>query len=194
MPTDLSDPQVDGLVSGFPCVSVSALNNSAPQFCDSASATGNGWRAVQGYIKRSRPGWIVLENVKRLSQRREVDKHKKPSDTIVRTMKAMGYRSMVSLINSKEFGLCQSRSRTWLIFVREDCYQELFPGHADSLCASLMAFRLRPCSLETILLGDGGSDPVQKSAPRAARCKAKELKWPKQFEAACERLDRVARL
>lgn len=51
-PTD--SLQVDGLVAGFPCVSVSALNVDPKSFTDQKSATGAGFASIKNYIKNKR--------------------------------------------------------------------------------------------------------------------------------------------
>ena len=101
--------QVDGLVSGFPCTSASALNMCAQGFKDTSSATGGGFKAVKGYIKKFQPQFAVLENVKTLCHSRKVDGGMKPIDFIMAEMTKLGYVTAYDVVNTMTFGLPQSR-------------------------------------------------------------------------------------
>ncbi|CAK9089702.1 Modification methylase BanI (M.BanI) (Cytosine-specific methyltransferase BanI) [Durusdinium trenchii] len=183
-------PEVDGVVSGFPCVSVSALNMCAKSFKDTSGATGCGWKSVRDFMKRNRPGFAVLENVKTLTHTRAIDDYTKPVDMIMKFMAGLGYECMYEVVNSTSYGLPQSRTRCWMIFIRLDSFQALAPRSPDSLLSTFQSFRLQPCALQKLLLD--GNDLEDKSSHRTTQHKAKGLKWHEKFETACGHLGKVS--
>ena len=181
---------MDGVVSGFPCVSVSALNMCAKSFKDTSGATGCGWKSVRDFMKRNRPGFAVLENVKTLTHTRAIDDYTKPVDMIMKFMAGLGYECMYEVVNSTSYGLPQSRTRCWMIFIRLDSFQALAPRSPDSLLSTFQSFRLQPCALQKLLLD--GNDLEDKSSHRTTQHKAKGLKWHEKFETACGHLGKVS--
>ena len=65
--------QVDLLVAGFPCKSVSTLTNTPGSVLDKDCTSGHGFLAVHAYAKKHRPPLILMENVGSLFSRREVE-------------------------------------------------------------------------------------------------------------------------
>eukprot|EP00435_Cladocopium_sp_Y103_P025798 s4234_g6.t1 len=141
-------PKVDGVISGFPCISVSPLNMYDLEFRDTTQATGCGWDSVKKFVRKFRPQWAILENVKSLAHSRKADNYKKPVDHICQVMQKIGYIPAYDVVNTLNFGLPQSRARCWMMFIRADCQVD----QAD-LLGSFRSFMLQPCGLGKVLVG-----------------------------------------
>lgn len=112
--------EVDLLAAGYPCVCLSSLNASPKSFEDAEFATGSGYFAVMGYIKRNKPPLVALENVRGMLQKRKQDNGARPIDIQNKRMHKLGYESSYTLANTCEYGLPQSRNRVWMLYVRKD--------------------------------------------------------------------------
>ena len=178
--------QVDGLVSGFPCTSASCLNMSAQGFQDHSSATGGGFHNVNKYVRRKRPQFCVLENVAALTFSRKVDKGAKPINLIVAEMEKLGYVCTHDLVNTMWYGLPQSRTKLWMMFLRRDAIKNRMSDPCQSLLSTFRNFRLHYCGLSKVLMG--GCDDGQK-IPQGAS--SSRLKWHEKFRAAKEKLGAV---
>lgn len=173
--------QVDGVISGFPCISVSPLNMYDLEFRDTTQATGCGWQSVRQFIRKFRPQWAILENVKSLAHCRKADNYHKPVDHICSVMRKLGYIPAYDVVNTLNFGLPQSRARCWMMFIRADCQHD----QAD-LLGSFRSFMLQPCGLGKVLVG--GHDPVGKFGGIVRHSTNKASKWQKKLEEARKRL------
>lgn len=158
-------------------------------FKDTSSATGCGFKSVTDYVQRSRPQWIAMENVKTLVHARAVDGYKKPIYYILETMKKLGYFSAFDVPNTYSYGLPQSRTRVWMMFIRNDCLAPALT--TGSILQMFRSFQLKACSLERIFLDDC-EVPRGESRQAAMSSKDRELKWPEKFEEAKEKLGAVA--
>lgn len=112
--------EVDLLAAGYPCVCLSSLNVSPKSFEDAEFATGSGYFAVMGYIKRNKPPLVALENARGMLQKRKQDNGARPIDIQNKRMHKLGYESSYTLANTCEYGLPQSRNRVWMLYVRKD--------------------------------------------------------------------------
>ena len=139
-------------------------------------------------MKWSRPQWVILENVKTLLHARKADEGCKPIDHINATMKNMGYLGMHTAANTHCYGLPQSRTRVWMIFIRADA----FSGSSSSLNACFLQFRLGPCSLQTVLQSHGiVHEESAKTQGKDLNLK-KTRKWPEKYKQTREILGGVA--
>ena len=112
--------KVHGFVTGYPCTSISQQNNSQKSFLDKDSKTGAGYDSLVTFV-RKRPGilFILLENVKGMLHARKQFNSEIPMEIQSEQLKQLGFERVFSLLlNSSEFGLAQSRARSWSLFVR----------------------------------------------------------------------------
>lgn len=112
--------KVHGFVTGYPCKSISQQNNSQKSFLDKDSKTGAGYDSLVKFV-RKRPSilFILLENVKGMLHARKQFDSEIPMDIQSQQLKKFGFERVFSLLlNSSEFGLAQSRTRSWSLFVR----------------------------------------------------------------------------
>ena len=65
--------QVDILVAGFPCISLSPLTTTPGSIRDEGCSSGHGWQSVRRYVRQHRPEVILLENVQTLFHRRKAE-------------------------------------------------------------------------------------------------------------------------
>lgn len=155
----------------------------AGAFQDHSSATGGGFHNVSKFVRRKRPQFCVLENVATLTYSRKVDKGKKPIDHIMAEMEKLGYVSIHDLVNTMWYGLPQSRTRLWMMFLRMDAVKHSVGDPRQSLLSTFRNFRMHYCGLGKVLTG--GRDDSQK-VPQSAS--ASRLKWHEKFRAAKEKL------
>ena len=113
-------PEVDVFVAGYPCVSLSTLNNNRQGFEDAESKTGSGYFAAMGFIRQFKPPLVAFENVRTMLQSRQQDGGRRPIDIQNDRMMTYGYDAFYMLCNSCEFGLPQSRNRVWMLYIRKD--------------------------------------------------------------------------
>ncbi|CAK9069495.1 Uncharacterized protein SCF082_LOCUS34789, partial [Durusdinium trenchii] len=175
--------RVDGLVSGFPCISVSPLNMDPKGFKDTSSATGCGFKSVTDYVQRSRPQWIAMENVKTLVHARAVDGYKKPIYYILETMKKLGYFSAFdAAMSSKDrelkwpekFEEANEKERVDKMLLRIRSEKLLLPERELAIlavaCVDLQVnFGMDPCKEELVDQNfDRGT--FLRSNPKLANC------------------------
>lgn len=65
--------QVDILVAGFPCVSISPLTTTPGSVMDGSCQSGLGFKSVESYCKKHLPPMVLLENVGSLFHQRTVE-------------------------------------------------------------------------------------------------------------------------
>ena len=123
----LPSAEVDGIVAGYPCQSISAQNTKPQSFRDKRSATGSGFHAFSKYVEKN-PSvqWALLENVRQMMHTRRQFQNERPMEIQTKLMEQLGFVCCFSLLlNSYNFGLAQSRTRAWVLYVRQTNLQLL---------------------------------------------------------------------
>lgn len=100
-------PDHDVLLAGFPCQPFSIIGNRLG-FDD---IRGTLFFEIARILKVKKPSLFVLENVKQLSRHN----HGKTLDTILNTLKELGYLVYWDVLNALDFGLPQKRERTIIV-------------------------------------------------------------------------------
>ena len=108
------------MIIGYPCKSVSSQNGSAASFKDTKSKTGAGFKALKDYVRYARPRVVVAENVATMCHKRSKFGGEIPIDVQNKAFAAMGYAHYHELVSSRHFGLCQSRTRCWAVYILEN--------------------------------------------------------------------------
>lgn len=114
-------PPCDLYVCGFPCQPFS-VSGSLKGTDDSR---GTVFWACLSYIRTQRPRWFVLENVRNLVhfQRGTV------FESILRALHDLpGYTTSHAVLNTKDFGVPQSRNRVYIVGVRDSEVPFVFPS------------------------------------------------------------------
>ena len=113
--------QALGLAAGYPCRTISAQNPKQKSFKDRSSSTGCGFHSTMKYIERS-PELVfaLLENVQAMFFYRKQFGDECPMQIQTEAMRKLGFKAAFSMcVNSSEYGLAQSRSRAWVLYIRE---------------------------------------------------------------------------
>jgi DNA (cytosine-5)-methyltransferase 1 len=111
-------PKHDLMTAGVPCQSWSIAGSNLG-FDDDR---GQLWNDTIFLLKSSQPKAFIFENVKGLADPR----NKKNLEYILNRIEQAGYFARCYLLNSKDYGLIQSRVRLYIIGFREKKYFERF--------------------------------------------------------------------
>lgn len=122
-------PDFDLLVGGFPCQAFSMAGRRRG-FSD---PRGNLFFAIARVLEQKRPRFLLLENVKGLLSHQKGETFQ----TILTILDELGYDLQWQVLNSKGFGVPQSRQRVYLVgHLAKTCRPEIFPltGEAGPSC------------------------------------------------------------
>jgi len=109
-PNDLED--FDLLTGGFPCQSFSVAGNMKGEI----DPRGSLFYEIIRIAEVKKPKYMLLENVKGLTCK----KFKDTFDKILSELDRIGYNVYWKVLNSKDFGIPQSRERVWFVCFRKD--------------------------------------------------------------------------
>ena len=132
-------PQHDILTGGFPCQPFS--NAGKKQGIE--DPRGTLFQFIVDVLKKKRPRYFVLENVKRLLEM-ERGRH---FATILSSLSELDYRIEWRLLNASHFGLAQNRQRVFIVGVRGDTS----PAEHVHLASTLDLSELEPRELSRLL-------------------------------------------
>ena len=99
-------PDFDLFTGGFPCQPFSQVGLGLGE----QDVRGTLFYDILRICEVKRPKHILLENVKGLIQKQ----HGKTLSTIVKSLENIGYDVVISLLNSKDYGIPQNRERVWI--------------------------------------------------------------------------------
>ncbi len=112
-------PDFDLLVGGFPCQSFS-IAGARKGFDDTR---GTLFFEIARIASVKKPKYLFLENVPGLLNHNQG----RAFETILRTLDGLGYNVCWQVLNSKNFGVPQSRNRVFIIgYLRGQCAGEVF--------------------------------------------------------------------
>lgn len=112
-------PDMDLLVSGFPCQDYSVATSGAKGI---VGKKGVLWWELRDVIKRKEPKYLLFENVDRLLASPGVKTKKTGRDfgIILRTLSDLGYGVSWKMINAADYGYPQRRRRTFIFAYRNE--------------------------------------------------------------------------
>lgn len=115
------------MVCGYPCRSLSSQNVDPKSFLDPKSTTGMGFRSLMGYVASTESlRFVLVENVKGMMQVRRKFSDECPREIQAKWFAKYGFVEAFSLlVNSLDYGLPQSRTRTWMLYVRKENFRQL---------------------------------------------------------------------
>jgi len=105
-------PDFDLLTGGFPCQAFS----TAGKMLGELDARGTLFNEIIRIAELKQPKYMLLENVKSLTSKR----FKGTFDKILSELNRIGYNVYWKVLNSKDYGIPQSRSRVWFVCFRKD--------------------------------------------------------------------------
>jgi DNA (cytosine-5)-methyltransferase 1 len=108
-PEELED--FDLLTGGFPCQAFS----NAGKMQGELDPRGTLFYEIIRIAEVKKPRWMLLENVKGLTCK----KFKDTFDKILSELVRIGYKVHWKVLNSKDYGIPQSRARVWFVCFRE---------------------------------------------------------------------------
>lgn len=111
--------QVDLVVDGYSCKSLSKQCNSAKSFCDKSSKSGEDFESLIAYVQVARPKLIFCENVATMAHQRKAFAGEKPIGIQGESLRKLGYRGFYEVVNSKHFGLRHCRTRVYSVYILE---------------------------------------------------------------------------
>lgn len=103
-PADL--PDFNLFTGGFPCQPFSQVGLGKGEH----DTRGTLFHNIIEICKEKRPEHVLLENVKGLITKR----HEKTLNTILESLRDLGYDVVYNLLNSKDYGIPQNRERVWI--------------------------------------------------------------------------------
>lgn len=112
-------PDFDVLLGGFPCQPFS----SAGKRLGFEDTRGTLFFEIARILKEKQPKGFILENVEGLVNHDRQDKKAqfgKTFETILNTLKDLGYYTSWKIFNAKDFGLPQERKRIYIVGSRTD--------------------------------------------------------------------------
>ncbi|CAK9095343.1 unnamed protein product [Durusdinium trenchii] len=124
----LQVPKVAGLTIGYPCKSISSQNGSPKSFLDESSTTGGGFRALLAYCDYDEDlEWVITENVRNLTHSRKQFGGECPIHLQDSELEKRGFIPTHALITSSEYGVPQSRTRCWGLYVKATQFRQFGP-------------------------------------------------------------------
>eukprot|EP00438_Fugacium_kawagutii_P032116 Skav220439 [mRNA] locus=scaffold2346:63672:65232:+ [translate_table: standard] len=117
---DGGSAEVDLLVAGFPCVSISNLTTTPGSITDVECSSGKGYRGMENYVKKKKPSLLLLENVAAVYAKRGIEGGESAFAILQRRIERMGYVVAGGLHNTADFGLPQQRNRAWILCIKSD--------------------------------------------------------------------------
>ena len=106
-------PEVDIVFYSPPCQSFSIAGKKG----GTKDARGNLFYDALHFIKKSKPKYAIMENVKKLAHQ-----FKKDLDNMIQALDNAGYISYSQILNSKDYGIPQNRERIFVVSIRKDVY------------------------------------------------------------------------
>jgi DNA (cytosine-5)-methyltransferase 1 len=107
-------PDFDLLTGGFPCQDVSLAGKR-----DLSKGRTNLYKEILRIVQDKQPKYLLLENVAGLLS---MGKARSLINVVIGDLKALGYFVFWKKLNSKDFGIPQSRDRVWIVAFRYDIY------------------------------------------------------------------------
>lgn len=114
---------IDLITHGSPCQDFSICGYKRGGDEGSQTRSSLMWNTVE-IVRNCKPKFVIWENVKGVLQKNNVHNFEK----YLNRMEELGYKNYYEVLNSKDFGVAQSRERLFVVSIREDIKQDFkFP-------------------------------------------------------------------
>lgn len=119
-------PDFDLMTYGFPCQDISTLGDQKGFFDKNGNLTRSGlFFDAMRIAKEKKPKFMIAENVKNLVSKKMAFNFKQ----MISLLDEIGYNTYVNVLNSKNYGIPQSRNRVFIVSIRKDLELEFeFPN------------------------------------------------------------------
>lgn len=121
-PDNLQQGQWDLITYSFPCQSISIAGKQAGLAKNSGTTSSLLWECEK-IIRKVKPKYLLMENVANLLS----DKFKPFFYSWLKTLEEMGYCSYYDVLNAKDFGIPQNRSRIFCVSILGKHVPYVFP-------------------------------------------------------------------
>ena len=113
----------DLMTYGFPCQDISALGDRKGLFDENGNLTRSGlfFEAIR-IAKYKQPKYMIAENVRALVSK----PMKNEFEQMLKLLDYIGYNSYYKVLNSKDYGIPQSRNRIYIVSIRKDIDNKTF--------------------------------------------------------------------
>lgn len=108
-------PQCTLITHGSPCQDFSSLGLEKGADEDKETRSALIWNSVQ-IIQQCNPKFVIWENVENVLNKKHIHNFEK----YLSKMEVFGYKNYYKVLNSKDYGIPQSRNRLFCISIRED--------------------------------------------------------------------------
>lgn len=115
-------PDFDLLTYSFPCQDISTAGKQRGFVEGSGSRSSLLWECRRA-IEAKRPRYLLMENVKALTQKKFMPEFQRWIDTLTE----MGYTSFWQVLNAKDFGVPQNRERVFMVSILDPTAAFEFP-------------------------------------------------------------------
>ena len=113
---------IDLIFGGFPCQDVSIAGKQAG-IIKGKTRSGLMYEMLR-IVEKIKPKYVVGENVKNLLSKR----HKDKLDEYITEMSRIGYKTVYSEMNAKDYGVPQNRPRVFIVSIKNDINKDFeFP-------------------------------------------------------------------
>ena len=151
---------------------------------DQSSASGKGLASFLKYVDYAKETleWAVTENVERFLQQRRQFGNERPIAIQSQAMAERGFVFAAVLGKAQHFGVPQSRSRAWALYLKARCMKAAHPS--PKLSMTFYSMQRSSFPLEDVLVD---KTPKSVSSMENARCFKKDAtpkKWHKQLTQA----------
>lgn len=113
---ELEPHSADLITYGFPCQDISNAGKQRGFEHDGQLTRSGLFFYAAAIIGRIQPKVAICENVKALTGK----KFTKEFETVLQTLKDMGYKNYWQVLNAKDYGIPQNRERVFIVSVRND--------------------------------------------------------------------------
>ena len=109
---------IDLITYGFPCQDISRAGKEQGMFNEDGTQTRSGlfFEALR-IIESTQPRVAIAENVKNLTSKKFSAQFK----IVLESLESSGYNNYWAVLNSKHFGIPQTRERVFIVSIRKDC-------------------------------------------------------------------------
>lgn len=114
----------DLITWGFPCVNFSKANRNKKDNRNGLNNKDSGlyFEGIK-ILKSKKPKFSIIENVADLVNDKKFEEHFK---LIINDLESAGYNSYIKVLNLKEYGIPQNRSRLFIVSIRKDIDKQTF--------------------------------------------------------------------
>lgn len=114
-------PDFDLFTYSFPCQAISAAGQQAGLAEGSGTTSSLLWECRKAIVAKQ-PKWLLMENVKALTQKKFMPYFQKWQDELT----SYGYNNYWKILNAADYGVPQNRERVFMLSIQKDMDKLVF--------------------------------------------------------------------